>query len=73
MTTAGKRVSRIARDVTDKHLAQQALKESQTCAVELSETSRRAEQRYRAFLNFLPEPVFVFNLDQHGLLSEPCL
>ena len=53
----------IARDITDKHLAQQALKESQTCAVELSETSRRAEQRYRAFLNFLPEPVFVFNLD----------
>jgi PAS domain S-box-containing protein len=53
----------IARDITDKHLAQQALKESQTCALELSETSRRAEQRYRAFLNFLPEPVFVFNLD----------
>jgi len=53
----------IARDITDKHRAQQALKESQTCAMELSETSRRAEQRYRAFLNFLPEPVFVFNLD----------
>jgi PAS domain S-box-containing protein len=53
----------IARDITDRHLTQLALKESQTCAVELSETSRRAEQRYRAFLNFLPEPVFVFNLD----------
>jgi len=53
----------IARDITDKHLAQQALQESRTCAMELSETSRRAEQRYRAFLNFLPEPVFVFNLD----------
>jgi PAS domain S-box-containing protein len=53
----------IARDVTDKHLAQKALEASQACALELSETSRRAEQRYRAFLNFLPDPVFVFNLD----------
>jgi PAS domain S-box-containing protein len=53
----------IARDITDKHLAQQALQASQACALELSETSRRAEQRYRAFLNFLPDPVFVFNLD----------
>jgi len=53
----------IARDITDKHLAQKALQASQTCALELSETSRRAEQRYRAFLNFLPDPVFVFNLD----------
>lgn len=53
----------IARDMTDRHLAQQALEQSQACALELSEASRRAEQRYRAFLNFLPEPVFVFNLD----------
>jgi PAS domain S-box-containing protein len=53
----------IARDITDKHLAQRALEDSQACALELSETSRRAEQRYRAFLNFLPDPVFVFNLD----------
>ena len=53
----------IARDVTDKVIAQLALSESETCALELSEQSRRAEQRYRAFLNFLPIPVFVFNLD----------
>jgi PAS domain S-box-containing protein len=53
----------VARDITDKHRAQQALEESQACALQLSETSRRAEQRYRAFLNFLPDPVFVFNLD----------
>ncbi len=53
----------IARDITDKHLGEQALRESQACALELSESSRRAEQRYRAFLNFLPDPVFVFNLD----------
>jgi PAS domain S-box-containing protein len=39
------------------------LQESEACALELSETSRRAEQRYRAFLEFLPDPVFVFNMD----------
>ena len=53
----------IARDVTDRVLAQQALQASETCALELSQSSRRAEQRYRAFLNFLPDPVFVFNMD----------
>ena len=53
----------IARDVTDKVIAQQALSESEACALELSQQSRRAEQRYRAFLRFLPIPVFVFNLD----------
>jgi PAS domain S-box-containing protein len=53
----------IARDVTDKAIAQLALRESEACALELSEQSRRAEQRYRAFLKFLPIPVFVFNLD----------
>lgn len=53
----------IARDVTDKTLAQKALKESETCALELSQVSRRAEQRYRALLEFLPDPVFAFNLD----------
>ncbi len=53
----------IARDVTDKVVAQQALSESEACALELSQQSRRAEQRYRAFLKFLPIPVFVFNMD----------
>lgn len=53
----------IARDVTDKVIAQRALRESESCALELSQQSRRAEQRYRAFLSFLPIPVFVFNLD----------
>jgi PAS domain S-box-containing protein len=53
----------IARDVTDKIIAQKALKQSEQCALELSQASSRAEQRYRAFLEFLPDPVFVFNLD----------
>ena len=53
----------IARDVTDKFLAQQALKESEACALELSQVSSRAEKRFRALLEFLPDPVFAFNLD----------
>jgi PAS domain S-box-containing protein len=54
----------IARDVTSRVLAQQALKESETCALELSRSSHRAEQRYRALLKFLPDPVFVFNMNR---------
>jgi PAS domain S-box-containing protein len=46
-----------------RHPPRRAAGQSQECALEVSETSRRAEQRYRAFLNFLPDPVFVFNLD----------
>ncbi|HEX5679426.1 MAG TPA: PAS domain S-box protein, partial [Desulfobacterales bacterium] len=61
----------IARDVTDKRLAQRALEESQQCALDLSEASSRAEQRYRAFLNFLPVPVFVFNLDSTVSFLNP--
>jgi PAS domain S-box-containing protein len=53
----------IARDVTDRVVAQRALSESESCALELSQKSRQAEQRYRAFLKFIPIPVFVFNLD----------
>jgi PAS domain S-box-containing protein len=53
----------IARDVTEKHLAQRRALESEQLAQCQYEASRRAEQRYRAFLKFLPEPVFVFNLD----------
>jgi PAS domain S-box-containing protein len=53
----------IARDVTDRYLAQEALIQSEQCALDLSRASRRAEQRFRAFLRFLPDPVFAFNLD----------
>jgi len=53
----------IARDVTDRVVAQRALSESESCALELSQKSRQAERRYRAFLKFIPIPVFVFNLD----------
>ena len=53
----------IARDVTEKHFAQMKALESEELAQCQYEASRRAEQRYRAFLNFLPDPVFVFNID----------
>jgi PAS domain S-box-containing protein len=53
----------IARDITEKHLAQQKALESEQLAQCQYEASRRTEQRYRAFLKFLPDPVFVFNLD----------
>jgi PAS domain S-box-containing protein len=53
----------IARDVTEVHRTRQALEESRRQAQEQYLASRRAEKRYQAFLNFLPEPVFVFNLD----------
>jgi PAS domain S-box-containing protein len=53
----------IARDVTDKVNAERALKISEKKAQEQYMASRRAEQRYRSFLKFLPVPVFVFNMD----------
>ena len=36
---------------------------SAECAVEREQARERGEQRYRAFLEFLPEPVFIGNLD----------
>jgi PAS domain S-box-containing protein len=53
----------VARDVTQKIADQQELEASRQRAQELFEASSRAERRYRAFLEFLPDPVFVFNLD----------
>ena len=53
----------IARDITEKYLAQCKVLESEQLAQCQYEASRKAEQRYRALLNFLPDPVFVFNFD----------
>jgi PAS domain-containing protein len=36
---------------------------SEVCAQSNYRASRGAERRYRAFLEFLPDPVFVLNLD----------
>jgi PAS domain S-box-containing protein len=53
----------IARDVTDKVNVERALKISEKRAQEQYVASRRAEQRYRSFLKFLPVPVFAFKMD----------
>jgi PAS domain S-box-containing protein len=51
----------IARDMTDRILAEKALKESEQCTLKLYEASHRAEQRYRTLLDFIPNPIFVLN------------
>jgi len=53
----------VARDVTEKYRVQQELEQSRQRAQEQYRASHRAELKYRAFLNFLPVPVFVFNMD----------
>jgi len=53
----------VARDVTDRYRAQQELEKSRQRAEDQYRASRRAELKYRNFLNFLPVPVFVFNMD----------
>ena len=53
----------VARDITEKHDVHQALILSRKQALVEGDASRRAEQRYRALLDFLPYPIFVFSLE----------
>ena len=53
----------ISRDVTETYQARENALEAESLAHCLYEASRRAEQRYRAFIRFLPDPVLVFNTD----------
>ena len=53
----------MVRDVTQNIADRQELEAARECAVERYQVSAQAEQRYRAFLEFLPEPVFIGNLD----------
>jgi PAS domain S-box-containing protein len=53
----------VARDVTQNIADRQELEASRECAIERSRVSTQAEQRYRALLEFLPEPLFIGNLD----------
>ncbi|MEJ2724954.1 MAG: PAS domain S-box protein [Deltaproteobacteria bacterium] len=53
----------VARDVTDKIRAQEALRESEFRLQCAYEASRLAEKRYRTLLEFVPYPMVVFTLD----------
>ena len=61
----------IARDITDKYNAQLKILESEKQIQSQYRASRRAELRYRSFLKFLPDPVFVFNLDGTVVYLNP--
>ena len=53
----------IARDITATVRTQEALKASENQTRKQYRASRQAELRYRGFIEFLPIPVFVFNID----------
>jgi PAS domain S-box-containing protein len=53
----------IARDITERCLAEKALRESEKRAHEQFLESQRAQRRYRTLLDFMPDPVAVFNMD----------
>ncbi len=53
----------IARDVTERVSAQEALIESELRLQRAYEASRVAETRYKTLLDFLPYPLVVFTLD----------
>jgi len=61
----------IARDISDKFMAQRALRESEQRALSQYQASRNAEKRYRGLLDFLPDPVIVFNLDSTCAYLNP--
>lgn len=53
----------MARDVTNRIRAQKAIIKSRKKIKQLYDASQETEQRYRAFLKFLPLPLLVHNLD----------
>ncbi|OQX04923.1 MAG: hypothetical protein BWK80_52970 [Desulfobacteraceae bacterium IS3] len=52
-------------------MAQQALRESEQQALSQYQASRNAEKRYRGLLDFLPDPVIVFNMDSTCAYLNP--
>lgn len=61
----------VARDVTLKHQALEAVRESERCAMDQVLSSRRAQRRYRALLDFLPDPVYVLNMEHRVTYVNP--
>jgi PAS domain S-box-containing protein len=61
----------MARDVTNKHRAQAAAIASEKKIKKLYNVSQQAQQRYRAFLRFLPIPVMVQSLDYSVMYINP--
>jgi PAS domain S-box-containing protein len=61
----------IARDITEKHYARLALKQSEERYQAQYEASRRAEKRYRTLLEFLPDPMVVLNMDGMVVYVNP--
>jgi PAS domain S-box-containing protein len=61
----------VARDVTLRHRAREAVRESERCAMDQALSSRRAQRRYRALLDFLPDPVYVLNLEHRVSYVNP--
>lgn len=61
----------IARDVTDRFRAHEALRESELLYQCEYEASRRAENRYRTLLDFVPYPMVVFTLDGNVTYLNP--
>ena len=61
----------VARDVTLRHQALEAVRESERCAMDQVLSSRRAQRRYRALLDFLPDPVYVLNMKHRVTYVNP--
>ena len=61
----------IARDVTEKFRAQEALRESERRYQHQFEASRRAENRAVQLLDFIPYPMVVFRLDGRVSFVNP--
>ncbi|MDM8523257.1 PAS domain S-box protein [Desulfococcaceae bacterium HSG8] len=61
----------IARDITEKYIEQQNLRASEQRTLSQYRASRHAEIRYRTLLDFLPDPVVVFNLDSTTSYLNP--
>ncbi|MBW1721565.1 MAG: PAS domain S-box protein [Deltaproteobacteria bacterium] len=61
----------IARDVTEKYRAQEALRESEYRYQCQYEASRAAEKRYRTLLEFVPYPMVVFAMDDTVTYLNP--